>query len=300
MSSTVSTATPALADLAEDAVGVAVEAVERWPVERGAEPHGPLLLGEEVEPRVGVLGQPQAREQPRRLLRRLGRFARVRRLLQVHLPVRRVGKGELARQPLAEQVPRDLPGSSARGSARRGSDKPVGVVTVPAPARPLQTPQHFGAEPLVLPRPAHLFFDVPFVPLDRVADLCERAHRLLPFASPPTSILAARGEWATGAWRHRRFLVVAIGRQLPQRRPGGAEPPPRPMSSTAGGWSSPPPADVVTSALCPRALPRGRCLSRSVTGGAWFASFYRACRLRFCADDHSPGGFRRRLQRSAG
>jgi hypothetical protein len=72
MSSTVSTATPPFADLAEDAVGVAVDAVERRAVEGGAETLRALVRAEEMEARVRVFGEHEAGEQPRRLLRLRG------------------------------------------------------------------------------------------------------------------------------------------------------------------------------------------------------------------------------------
>jgi len=57
----------AFADLAEDTVRVAVQAIERRPVKGGAEADGLLLAREVVETPVGVSGQSQPGKQAGRL-----------------------------------------------------------------------------------------------------------------------------------------------------------------------------------------------------------------------------------------
>jgi hypothetical protein len=53
--------------LAEHSVSVAVQAVQSRPVERGAETEAFLVSREVVESSVGILGQAQSGEEPRRL-----------------------------------------------------------------------------------------------------------------------------------------------------------------------------------------------------------------------------------------
>ena len=59
----------AFADLAEDAVGVAVDAVKRRPVERGAETLRTLVRAEKMEPLVRIFREHQTRRKAGRLLR---------------------------------------------------------------------------------------------------------------------------------------------------------------------------------------------------------------------------------------
>ena len=53
----------AFADLAENAVSVAVQTVERGAVEGGAESNVVLVLSEIMKTAIGVLGEPQTGEQ---------------------------------------------------------------------------------------------------------------------------------------------------------------------------------------------------------------------------------------------
>src|SRR5262249_28102076 len=55
----------ALADFSRDTIGVAIDAVERRAIERGAEPVRALMLGQIMKTLVGVLGEHQAGEQTR-------------------------------------------------------------------------------------------------------------------------------------------------------------------------------------------------------------------------------------------
>ena len=120
-----------LADLAEDAVGVAVQAVERRAVERGAQRGAALLLGEIMEAAVGVFGQAQAGEEPRRLFREAGCRCPSPELPRYISAIRRRSRTGIRRAVLRRtDTARSRPARRVVGSASRGSFKPVGVVVV--------------------------------------------------------------------------------------------------------------------------------------------------------------------------
>ena len=56
----------ALPDFSEDPIRVAIDAIERRPIERGTEPVRALMPGQIMKTLVGILGEHQAREQSRR------------------------------------------------------------------------------------------------------------------------------------------------------------------------------------------------------------------------------------------
>src|SRR5438477_6183463 len=100
----------AFADLAEDTVRVAVQAIERRPVKSGAEADGLLLAREVVETAVGVSGQSQPGKQPSRLfgwaichLRLAICALRCFLGLQIHFGIGGVYERKLARQSFAAE-----------------------------------------------------------------------------------------------------------------------------------------------------------------------------------------------------
>src|ERR1041385_3169397 len=97
----------AFADLAKHAVGIAVEAIKCWAIERRAQADGPLMLREIVEASIRVFSQAESCEQPRRLFNFSFLFSAFS-FLQVHLAIRRVHEWKLAGQSLAEKVARDF------------------------------------------------------------------------------------------------------------------------------------------------------------------------------------------------
>ena len=119
----------ALADLPEHAVGVAVQAVQRRPVERGAQPRAALVAGEVMEAFVRVLGQTKAGKEASGFFRLFHLLVRcgvavlpvfrvavlsvgavllavaatfgLAQRLQIHLAIRAVREWEFARQSFA-------------------------------------------------------------------------------------------------------------------------------------------------------------------------------------------------------
>ena len=170
----------AFADLAEDAVRVAVEAVERRPVERGAQAHEFLLTGEKVEAFVRVFGQSKTGEETRGffdcrclplcvawLLRVPGVLA-----AQIELAIGAIHEWKLAWRPFAKEEPCKFarfvrqrkchPREPKSGRGAGGSH--FLEDSVPAP-------KHFVSKLRVLPRPIHLLAHENLVTLDRIGDI---------------------------------------------------------------------------------------------------------------------------------
>ena len=186
----------ALADLSEDAIRVAVEAVERRAVEGGAEADAALVMGEEVEARVGVLREAEAGEEARRLLGR--DVAGGTGALPIHLAIDGVCEREFAGQSVAEHDPRDLAGLVRHGQGERGQFEAGGCAhRADAFADRLPAREQLCAKPGVFARAAHLFGDEERVSFDAVTDAGESAH--LHTSSKSRSTPASRCRLATVA-----------------------------------------------------------------------------------------------------
>src|SRR5947207_534622 len=168
----------AFADLAEDTVRVAVQAVERRPVEGGAEADGFLLAREVVETPVGVSGQSQPGKQARRLFNLGSRISDLGSL-KIHLGIGGAYERKLAGQSFTVEITRDFSGfiRLRQGQPRkfqtggRGHRADTGADGVPAL-------EDLIAELRLAPRARDLPLDEAVMGFDCIADLSQYAHGL--------------------------------------------------------------------------------------------------------------------------
>src|SRR5439155_7741321 len=170
-----------------NAICVAVDPIERRPIERSAETMGALVPREIMKTLVGVLGQHQTREQARGffcLRNSLIQLAAVlfeafdlANRLEVHLAVGGVQIRKLTRQAFAEEIARNLTWlvnfrqrqAWQRQSGRRPRDGNFRFDVVPAS-------QQFTPELFIRPRALHLIENELVIIFDGFDDLSELAH----------------------------------------------------------------------------------------------------------------------------
>jgi hypothetical protein len=89
-----------LSDLAEDTISVAVESVERWPVEGSTQSDAALVLSEKMKALIGIFGEAEPGKKARGLLRlRIGSLR-----CAIHLRIGGIHEREFAGQSVREKI----------------------------------------------------------------------------------------------------------------------------------------------------------------------------------------------------